>query len=68
MIALIGKTIWNIYRRNSDKKGSPEELLAFIMLITWLFIYPAIHLNWGKTIEIICINLGPAVFHTLSSI
>lgn len=65
MIVLMAKTIWNIYSRNTDKKGSPEEILAFIMLITWLSIYPAIHLNWGKTTEIICINFGPAVFNIL---
>lgn len=65
MMVPIGKTIWNIYRRNIDRKGSAEEILAFIMLVTWLFVYLAIHLNWGKTIETIFINIGPAVFNIL---
>ncbi|WP_343556271.1 helix-turn-helix transcriptional regulator [Sphingobacterium sp.] len=59
----IGKTIWNIYRRNIERKGSPEEILAFIMLVAWLFVYLAIHQNWGKPIETIFINLGPATFN-----
>ncbi|HAF36505.1 MAG TPA: hypothetical protein DCG88_21370 [Sphingobacterium sp.] len=65
IMAPIGKTIWNVYRKNIDRKGSPEEIVAFIMLSTWLFVYLSIHLHWGKTIEIILINIGPATFNIL---
>lgn len=65
MMVLIGRTIWNISQKNADRKTSLEEKLAFIMLTTRLFVYPAIHLSWGKTIETIFINLGPTAFNIL---
>ncbi|MEI2273582.1 helix-turn-helix transcriptional regulator [Sphingobacterium sp. ML3W] len=65
MTTLVTKSIWKISVRNLYGKRSPEEKIAFATIITWLFLYPTVHLNWGKTVETIFINLGPTSFNLL---
>ncbi|WP_346066782.1 response regulator transcription factor [Sphingobacterium siyangense] len=65
MITLIGKAIWNVSKKKIVKIAPSKDQFALIMLISWLFIYPGIHLNWGKAIETVIINLGPTAFNAM---
>ncbi|MGE8425239.1 MAG: helix-turn-helix transcriptional regulator, partial [Sphingobacterium siyangense] len=59
LVAIAGKNIKDISEKKDDSGRITMDLFAFGTILSWLFIYPLIHLNGGKELETILINLGP---------
>jgi len=64
LLILVGKVLCGIPKKEKKRKYV-ECLIAIGTIISWMFLYLAIHLNWGKAMETIFINLGPATINSL---
>lgn len=65
LVAIAGKNISDISEKQEDSGKISMDLFAFATILSWLFIYPIIHLNGGKELETILINLGPTALNIL---
>lgn len=65
LVAIAGKNISDISEIREDGGKISMDLFAFATILSWLFIYPIIHLNGGKELETILINLGPIALNIL---